>query len=675
ARLPPAVARHVVLQLRRLAGPAGHDGAGRRARRRLRGGQLRPRRRAGGPAAAGGGVRPAGRGVRRPVRPAQAHGRLRRAAVRPVRVDPAGRHAVVAVHRDLPHRVRQPVLDPGQGGLRPQPGPAGPAGGGQPGQPGHDVRDHPRRRGPRLLPARPADRRAGGVLRLLRRQPGRPRALHQRPHLPRLRADRAQHPADQRPVRRVGRAVAERVPAGRRGLEVRRALRARARAGRRHPRRVRRRRGGDRHRQDVRGQPRRRRRGVRDALRRRLRRPRPGHGARSPGGPGPVPAAPVRAVDRVRRCLPGAGRPHAARGAQRHLRDRRRLRRRHRLPLRGDPARPGGHRRGARADVRVRAVAGPHRPDPDAGRGAVPGRAAAAADGRPRRPGLHRRRQPDPAGRGRPARHRRRHRVLPADGRPQRHAGRPGRGQCAAQGHHHAAPAVPGRHAHRVRGRRGVRQVQPGDPAGGVADRARGRGHRDARARRHRLRRPDPRHPARLPGRLADAARRGAAVRRRPGPPRGHRDPPGAGPRRRGHHRPVRRLLARLPGRRPVPVDRRHTPALPLGHRRAAARPHDPARRGPGDRPGARPRGRPRARPPGAGVAGVPPAGAAGLPVAGRRRPRPLPGRRRRPAAGRGGHADPGGRRQAAGGPDRGAVPGAVGHRHRAPAAVARPPV
>jgi hypothetical protein len=69
-----------------------------------------------------------------------------------------------------------------------------------------------------------------------------------------------------------------------------------------------------------------------------------------------------------------------------------------------------------------------------------------------------------------------------------------------------------------------------GLPAGRVAYRARCRGHADPRAGCHRPRRTDPADPARLTGRVADATGRGPAVRRRPGPPRRHRDPAGLGP-------------------------------------------------------------------------------------------------------------------------------------------------
>ena len=43
---------------------------------------------------------------------------------------------------------------------------------------------------------------------------------------------------------------------------------------------------------------------------------------------------------------------------------------------------------------------------------------------------------------------------------------------------------------------------------------------------------------------------------------------PGPGARRGDHHRPLHRLLARLPGRRAGPAERRRRLAEPLGHRR-----------------------------------------------------------------------------------------------------------
>ena len=105
---------------------------------------------------------------------------------------------------------------------------------------------------------------------------------------------------------------------------------------------------------------------------------------------------------------------------------------------------------------------------------------------------------------------------------------------------------------------------------------------------------------------------------------------PGARPGRGGDHRPLRRLDAGLPGRRPAARARRGRARRPLGHPRPAAAPDRRAR------PRARPRPRPvrRARPDRGRVGRVPRAGAAGLPRPRRRRPRPLP-RARRPAAGR----------------------------------------
>ena len=106
------------------------------------------------------------------------------------------------------------------------------------------------------------------------------------------------------------------------------------------------------------------------------------------------------------------------------------------------------------------------------------------------------------------------------------------------------------RTVHRLRGRRGRRQGH----ADALAEeylRSRGpRRARHARARWDRARRTAARAAARTrrPGKRR-RAHRGAAVRRQPRPARGHRDPPGA---RRGQGRdlrPVRGLVARVPGR------------------------------------------------------------------------------------------------------------------------------
>ena len=68
-------------------------------------------------------------------------------------------------------------------------------------------------------------------------------------------------------------------------------------------------------------------------------------------------------------------------------------------------------------------------------------------------------------------------------------------------------------------------------------------------------RRADPR--ARAPRRPRRCPRRGAALRRRQGAPRRPAHHAGARARQRRHHRPLRRQLDRLPGRRPRPRRRR----------------------------------------------------------------------------------------------------------------------
>ncbi len=107
------------------------------------------------------------------------------------------------------------------------------------------------------------------------------------------------------------------------------------------------------------------------------------------------------------------------------------------------------------------------------------------------------------------------------------------------------------------------------------------------------------------------AAGRGAALRGRPGRARRHRDRPRPGARRGGHHRPLHRLLARLPGGRARHPHRRHRPAQQLGDRRPDARPHRAARHAAGDR--AAP-ARPLGRPDGGRAARVPPPGAGRVP-------------------------------------------------------------
>ena len=100
---------------------------------------------------------------------------------------------------------------------------------------------------------------------------------------------------------------------------------------------------------------------------------------------------------------------------------------------------------------------------------------------------------------------------------------------------------------------------------------------------------------------------------------------PGARARRGRDHRPLRRLDARLPGRRPRPRRRRPRAGRPVGHVRPAATPDRAAR------PRAQRRVHPLrgARPHRGRVPRLPPARPRGVPPAGQGRSRPLPGRRR----------------------------------------------
>ena len=94
-----------------------------------------------------------------------------------------------------------PVLDPGQGGRGPEHAAQGPAGAGQPAHPGHHLRPHPgarRDRASRLL----TTRRRPAVRRQPRRRPGRPGALPQRADLPGRRVRHLEPALDQRPPRR-----------------------------------------------------------------------------------------------------------------------------------------------------------------------------------------------------------------------------------------------------------------------------------------------------------------------------------------------------------------------------------------------------------------------------------------------------------------------------------------
>ena len=230
------------------------------------------------------------------------------------------------------------------------------------------------------------------------------------------------------------------------------------------------------------------------------------------------------------------------------------------------------------------------------------------------------RRQPAPAAVGGAGRVRR-HQGLPAARRPQGRAAadRPGRGvpQRAARV---GARRGRGRRArrrvplpgavHRVRGRRGRGQDDPVPGDRDLAPRAGLRRGDLARAGRDQDRDAAAGAAARHRPHRHVVAGRGAALRGRPGRARGQGDRPGPDARRDRDHRPVHRLLARLPGRRPRHPDGRHRPAEQLGDRRAAARPHDPARHGPG---GGVQSARPVGRPDGVRAGRVPPPGRHGF--------------------------------------------------------------
>ena len=111
-----------------------------------------------------------------------------------------------------------------------------------------------------------------------------------------------------------------------------------------------------------------------------------------------------------------------------------------------------------------------------------------------------------------------------------------------------------------------------------------------------------------------------------------------AGPRHDRRHRPLRGLLAGLPGGRPVPAARRGDQDQPVGDRRPDPGPDHPARPAPGRGP--RPAGQIR-RPAGGRARGVPQPGPGRLPPARRRRARALPGARRDPASRRDQPRDP----------------------------------
>ena len=240
-------------------------------------------------------------------------------------------------------------------------------------------------------------------------------------------------------------------------------------------------------------------------------RPRPGprahlrRGHRRRRRDGPADVLDVHALDRA-----AARRPHG-------------VLRRHRLPGRVHAARHRGRGRDPRPHLRDRPVAGAGGADPVARGRAVRCGADRPAPRRPRRRHGPGHRRAGHAVRRRPAGPRRRGAGLPADGRRPAGPAAGRRRHRAAAGHHRAPAAGRRRGVHRLRGRRGRRQVDPGAPAAGVADQ-RGPGRpRHLRAGRDAVRRGDPRDRAGPGARRHRVPLGGAAVRRRPGAARARR--------------------------------------------------------------------------------------------------------------------------------------------------------
>ena len=172
---------------------------------------------------------------------------------------------------------------------------------------------------------------------------------------------------------------------------------------------------------------------------------------------------------------------------------------------------------------------------------------------------------------GRQTRHsvvRGRHRVVPwpCAARIRRGTAGDRRGRPAAARH---------RSFHRLRGRRGRRQVDADAATRGHPARVRPRGGHHPRAGRDAGRCADPVDRARQAGRrrrrAVGATSRGAALRGRSSPPRRDRDHAGAAARCRRAERSVYRLVARISGRGPDAAAGRGGLAVPLGDRRSAS--------------------------------------------------------------------------------------------------------
>ncbi len=100
-------------------------------------------------------------------------------------VDSHRAHAVVAVHRDVPDRDAEPVLDSGQGSHGAEPGAARPTRAGQPAEPADDVRIRAGGRS-RVRAALTVHRRARSRVAVLHHEPDRPGSVFRRVDVPRV---------------------------------------------------------------------------------------------------------------------------------------------------------------------------------------------------------------------------------------------------------------------------------------------------------------------------------------------------------------------------------------------------------------------------------------------------------------------------------------------------------
>ena len=300
------------------------------------------------------------------------------------------RHAsTLAAHRELPDRVRQPVLDAGQGCVGPQPGAPRSGRGGQPAQPDHHLRHHPDpRRGAVLGAVADHERARPGISASSGRSRSTSRSTSTRRPSCSARwsctSSRRSAGAAARASSRTSPGLFALLREGAAFVRSRRSVGgiiiglvgafvaggAVIGAGKIFVVSL----GGGNASYGV----------LFGAVF-------VGLGGGMAFGPriarGSLEAAAVRAVDRLRRGLPHAHGAHAVRRAGDHLRGRHRLRRRHRLPVGHDPDRHRRRRRDPRARLRPAAVADPGRAHPRAGGGAVRRRAGRPATPHDRRRG------------------------------------------------------------------------------------------------------------------------------------------------------------------------------------------------------------------------------------------------------------------------------------------------